>query len=71
MIAHQNEGAVRRNKGEDLLVLPPFQSDTGVEGDVVQKPGVDEGHAEIRHSRKVNIAVYLTGTGINFLWHEI
>ena len=59
MIAHEYKATIRGYERQYLLVFPPFQPDTGVEGYIIQNSGIDKGHVEIRHSGQVDITVYL------------
>lgn len=40
VVGEQAEVAIRRDEGEDALRFPALETDTGMEANVVQQPGV-------------------------------
>lgn len=45
VVGEQAEVAVRRDEGEDALRFPALETDTGVEANIIQQPGVLQSQA--------------------------
>lgn len=45
VVGEQAEVAIRRDEGEDALRFPALETDTGVEANIVQQPGVLQSQA--------------------------